>query len=661
MATFHPDLENINRLTVPPTEGERHLLEILRDKLNDSYEVYFNPFLDGDRPDLIVIKPGCGVMIIEVKDWNLEHYRLDIRNQWHHQKTTLRSPQQQVFRYKENLFNLHLPLLGLQHLANRNFYRLISVAVYFHCAKKEQINRLYNPQLDEVSIHIQRVQQDRKQGRIGQVEYDQLMDHWEYARFKLNRDLNMSWTIDTVAKKVVQQLEKMGRNPLFSPDIHDDFWRRLRPPVHMKQQGIPVGFDAGQLKLTMSKPGFAKVKGVAGSGKTTVLAQRAINAHRRHGGQVLILTYNITLRHYIRDTISRLQGGGNQQHFEIIHYHGFIKCQLNNCGVDFTSICERLPAALSDDMDLIYGMKSLFDGVVTEKYPTILIDEVQDYRPEWIKLVRDCFLADEGEMVLFGDQFQNIYARPSGERESAIVQGFGRWFSLTKSYRSRVNSPLLQLFRKFQLLFMISKYADSEVFSAAESMEAQRSMHLDLLSYETYREPLEVEGVIEKIRRYIREYRLHPNDIAIICSRVEWLIPINEALKQSEKTKVMFEEASEIDAIPAAEKSDPITFQQAKERIRRRKKCFFMQNSGLIKLSTTHSFKGLQAQTVFCIITPDDEAEMVYTAITRAQRNLVVFDTSSSKFRSFFENNLQCDDADSFLSSQPIQKAIWDR
>jgi superfamily I DNA/RNA helicase len=49
-----------------------------------------------------------------------------------------------------------------------------------------------------------------------------------------------------------------------------------------------------------------------------------------------------------------------------------------------------------------------------------------------------------------------------------------------------------------------------------------------------------------------------------------------------------------------------------------------MQNSGLIKISTIHSFKGLEAQTVFCILTPEDEAEMVYTGITRAQRNLVV-------------------------------------
>lgn len=76
------------------------------------------------------------------------------------------------------------------------------------------------------------------------------------------------------------------------------------------------------------------------------------------------------------------------------------------------------------------------------------------------------------------------------------------------------------------------------------------------------------------------------------------------------------------------------------DKIRRRKKCFFMQNSGLIKLSTIHSFKGLEAQTVFCILTPEDEAEMVYTGITRAQKNLVVFDSSESSFRPFFQTHM---------------------
>lgn len=633
MAKLFPELENIDRLTVPPTDGERHLLKNLSSLLDDTYEVYFNPYLDGDRPDVIVIKPGCGALIIEVKDWNLAHYDVDINNRWRYKASVIRSPQQQAFRYKDNLFNLHLPVLGLQHLTNPNFYNLISVAVYFHCASREQLKDLYSSSLDEVRECTLLLNRDRH--NIDQVQYDKQMDWCGRSRFKLERDLGMSWGLDTVAKKV-RLLDKLGKHPLFTPQIHEDFTRRLLPPVHTQQQGIVVVFDAKQQGLTVSKPGFAKVKGVAGCGKTTILAQRAINAHERHGGQVLILTFNITLRHYIRDTISRLRGG-DRDHYEVIHYHAFISTQLNNYGIDLKSKIDELPPARRDNLDTIFGIKSLFEGIETEKYQTILIDEVQDYDPEWIKLVRDCFLAEDGEMILFGDQSQNIYDRPSDGRDSPIVEGFGTWVRLTKSYRSAADAPLLELFRNFQMQHLIRKYADSEIFDAKAT---QTSMRFDLLHYENYGRNYVAANIFGKIQSYICEYQLHPNDIALVSSKVEWLMPLNEAFKRAEKTKIMFEDAAESEALAARVGLGTPQFKEEIDKIRRRKKCFFMQNSGLIKLSTIHSFKGLEAQTVFCILAPGDEAEMVYTGITRAQKNLVIFDSLESNFRLFFQAHM---------------------
>ncbi|WP_422188961.1 UvrD-helicase domain-containing protein [Aquabacterium sp.] len=634
MAKIFPDLENIDRLTVPPTDGERHLLMVLSSTLDEKYEVYFNPYLDGDRPDVIVIKPGCGALIIEVKDWNLAHYEVDINNRWHYESSVIRSPQQQAFRYKENLYNLHLPVLGLQHLANPNFYNLISVGVYFHCASREQLKTLYSSALDEVRERTLLLNGNRQ--KIDQIEYNKQMDWCDRARFKLERDLGLSWGFDNVAKKV-RLLDKLGKHPLFTPEIYEDFTRRLRPPAHTQQQGIAVAFDAKQQGLIVSKPGFAKVKGVAGCGKTTILAQRAINAHARHRGQVLILTFNITLRHHIRDTISRLRGGSDKDFYEIIHYHAFISTQLNNYGIELKSKIEELPPARRSSLDTIFGMKSLFEGVETERYQTILIDEVQDYEPEWIKLVRDCFLAENGEMILFGDQSQNIYDRPSDGRESPIVLGFGSWVRLTKSYRSAADAALLDLFRNFQMQHLIRKYADSEIFDVKAT---QTSMRYDLLHYETYGRIYDATFIFEKIRGYIREYQLHPNDIALVSSKVEWLMPLNEAFSRSEKTKVMFEDAAEINALAARMSTDSPQLKEEIDKIRRRKKCFFMQNSGLIKLSTIHSFKGLEAQTVFCILAPEDEAEMVYTGITRAQKNLVIFDSSESTFRPFFQTHM---------------------
>lgn len=44
-----------------------HLLQFLIANLDDSYEIFFNPYLNGDRPDIVVLRYGYGVLIFEVK------------------------------------------------------------------------------------------------------------------------------------------------------------------------------------------------------------------------------------------------------------------------------------------------------------------------------------------------------------------------------------------------------------------------------------------------------------------------------------------------------------------------------------------------------------------------------------------------------------------
>ena len=74
MATIYPSLETIKELKQPPTEGELVLLEWLDKNLSDDFEVFFQPFLIEARPDIVVMRRGGGVVIFEVKDWNLANY-----------------------------------------------------------------------------------------------------------------------------------------------------------------------------------------------------------------------------------------------------------------------------------------------------------------------------------------------------------------------------------------------------------------------------------------------------------------------------------------------------------------------------------------------------------------------------------------------------------
>ena len=82
VSILHPTLENILRLKVPPTPGELHLLNYLTEHLDDSYEIFFNPFIDGDRPDFIILKKHTAIFIVEVKDYNLVNYSVDAFNKW---------------------------------------------------------------------------------------------------------------------------------------------------------------------------------------------------------------------------------------------------------------------------------------------------------------------------------------------------------------------------------------------------------------------------------------------------------------------------------------------------------------------------------------------------------------------------------------------------
>jgi hypothetical protein len=107
MALCFPPQDQINQFRVSLTEGEAYLLRCLQDNLDDSFEVFVQPFLNGDRPDFVIMRRGFGVIIIEVKDWNLKHYSNPDKNlnSWYLKENgaRIKSPLAQVEAYKKNL------------------------------------------------------------------------------------------------------------------------------------------------------------------------------------------------------------------------------------------------------------------------------------------------------------------------------------------------------------------------------------------------------------------------------------------------------------------------------------------------------------------------------------------------------------------------------
>lgn len=645
MAIIFPDIDNIKRLKVPPTEGELHLVLYLSTALDDTYEVFFNPYLDGDRPDIIILKEHCAAFIIEVKDWDLRNFAVDKKNEWrvfNKEKSAKKSsPHSQAFRYKKNLYDLHLPVVGLARLTNPNFYNLVKCFVYFHKCSQEDLEQVYAPALESNKAEREETNRNYNDGAMQFQAYDKSMKYLDRKKRNIERDKSISIVADRL-DMLIKKIKKDSKHVLFDERVYRDFKRRLSPSEHTLSQGIKIQFDEKQRVLTQSKDGKEKIKGVAGCGKSTVLSQRAINAAARHQTPVLILTYNITLKNYIRDKISDIHGSRNFNFIEISNYHQFFNAQLNNTGQDITALIKEY------GLEKMYSL-DLFQGQETIKYNTILVDEIQDYQSDWVKIVRDNFLTENGEMVLFGDESQNIYQREAS-RSPVIAQGFGRWVKLTRSYRTGMDSPLNQLFSDFQMEYLAKKYSDIEIF---EVPPTQVGLGYSLLKYESVPSNDWQETVFDSIQGYISSYDLHPNDVVVLCAKIGVIRELNEFWIEREKTHCMFETFEELAACTPLSVEDlkklseedisqlVSEYKESVERVRRAKKNHFYSNSGLIKLSTIHSYKGLESKTVFYILGEKDDPEVIYTSITRSSENLIVFDLKRTNSCSeFFERHM---------------------
>ena len=641
MAILFPTIENIQRLKVPATPGELFLVKNLIELLDDSYEVYFNPYLDGDRPDIIILKENCAAFVIEVKDWNLALYQVTEKNEWlvssNSKTNSIASPQSQAFRYKKNLYDLHLPVVGLARLRNPNFFRLVHCFVYFHGSSRSSIDALY--QLSESkNMEFQGLLNERyKNKEIEFAKYENQCLYLDRKRQGIQRDKAMSVGSDAVPL-LVKKIQGKKENILFDSMIYEDFKRRLSPPLHVLQQGKPIDLDAKQLHLTISEDVKEKIKGVAGCGKTSILSQRAINARKRHETPVLILTFNITLKNYIRDKISDILGGRDYANIEISNYHQFYNAQLNNTGQNIAELIEK------HGLEAMYSVDK-FQDKETIRYKTILLDEIQDYEPEWVKIVRDNFLYSDSEMILFGDEAQDIYKREVG-KAPVIAQGFGRWSKLNRSYRTEIDSPLNHIFKAFQEQYLIGRYPDTEVCATTN---IQKGMNFNLLKCCSISSTAWAEEVFVLIKDYMSNYGLVPNDVVVLSSTVNTVRELNEYWRTQEKTHSMFETIEELVfcvGVPLKKlrtldaNSINTLVKENKDKVdhvRRVKKNHFYANTGLIKFSTVHSFKGLESKTVFYVLDENDSPEIVYTSITRSIENLVIISRKKdSPYLEFF-------------------------
>ena len=728
MAKFIPSIEKIKQFTVQPTEGEWTLLRFLERTLDDSFEVYFNPFLNGDRPDVVIMRRGGGVIIIEVKDWDLDLYTLDEKKHWHlanpkneaERRAYIKSPIDQAERYKKNLFNLHVEDLLSMNIENSNMWSVVVCGVYFHNASHKQVfEKIVTPFSD-------------------QPRYNKFIQHIALLG---NDDLNKDFFVNLLKKFYIISYYP---SRLFTEELYKSIHHLLLPPLHTREQGVYISRYNGRLKRqNPTFPMYTKkqdeliydeykrkewrVKGFAGSGKTVLLAAKAVQSYLKlvengiEKPKILILTFNITLRNYIHDKIQRIHEEFDWYSFTILHYHQFIKSQLNNLGIDF-----RREEGEDDEhfYARYYDNYQLFDEhkEQTERFDVIFIDEIQDYKRVWMDIIKDCFLYQGGDYprsgyYLFGDAKQNIYNRKTEGKE--VVTNVRGVNPLDTCFRSEMK--IKDLVIGFQRKFFDGKYdIDDTLTSEQDSLFFDQNIKQGYLDYKYLQKGDPIQTVFNIINDYIKNKinNVAINDITVLGAEIQFLQLFETYFRHKTglRTSTMFETYEQMYLQGVRQKSNivPVALRQclielikrsqdrnpekgerqiavlfsayemyerfpdvfkirleAKCReyktsmndflavmnrfktdfdafrdavfaedytfIRDNKKFNFWMNTGNIKISSIHSFKGWESDTVFLILQKHFSGdpsfnELLYTGITRARTNLIVINLGNEEY-----------------------------
>ncbi len=300
------------------TDGERALTNALFAILDHTWTIYVQPYLNGMRPDIVIFSEQAGIGIFEVKDWNLAAYEIEVtqplpfapplarggvgggvdytwrvRDMATGERKSVECPLRQVNRYRRSIYKYEIPILDSHAALDKSIYSLVSTFVYFHKHTTAQVREKLAPIMGEYDTVF------------GNDDLPALREIL-HARGMRKRPKLAAWMAEnTIVERV---------RGAFSE------------PEHGKTsiQNLMVKFTARQRDLLPNTPGRRRVLGVAGSGKTIIIAHKAAAA-AREGKNVLIVCYNITMANYLKDLTRRLarQYGGLETYrrIQVGHYH----------------------------------------------------------------------------------------------------------------------------------------------------------------------------------------------------------------------------------------------------------------------------------------------------------------------------------------------------
>ena len=596
-----PSRDKLDQLLTPLTDGERKVIDLFDQKLPAEWEIYVQPHLNGLRPDIVLLHPGVGIGVFEIKDWDLaaiEYYARDdgaghcvLMGRDKNGRDFSRqadNPINKILLYEDELLHLYCP--RLDHRAGP---AVITAGLIFPRSPRREVARVF---------------------RRFRLAHDGMREHPRYYPIAGAEDVS-SGDLEALFPESGRRSSRV-----MSDAIAEDLRGWLKEPFFSQEQRRPLELDARQrdLATTRTDTGYRRIKGPAGSGKSAVLAARA-SSLAAEGKHTLVVSFNITLLNYLRDLAVRHDAARLviRRQIDFLNFHRW--CRRVCLDTGHAEEYDRLWASSSDgqelqpDRVLREGLPSLMRQLYSEnasrgampQYDAILVDEGQDFRPSWWQTLRRA-LKQGGEMVLVADKTQNIYGTAAAWTEEAMANaGFrGPWTELRISHR--LPPAVVPLVGRFANEFLKDEEIDiPHVEQRENQMEFADLFPVELRWLHVRGQSDALDACDSELRRMMQRLR------------TDTAVPDITFLSGADlgRSFVEMQSGKGVHLLH--------TFDADKRTSQRQKRAFF-QGAALVKATTPQSFKGWEARHLIVFVASVERAEskaLLYTALTRLRRH----------------------------------------
>jgi len=401
MATLIPALGAcVSRMTA----GERRVAQRLEDKLDDDYLLWYDVPM-GPRnahPDFCVMHPRRGILVLEVKDWNLSTIQQADKQTWEIipdgiPKNVI-NPLEQARQYAHQVVNAlerdpHLVQADGPHAGKLAFPWSYGVVFTNITRKQFEAAELQH------AIEPHRVLcQDEMLESVGAEELQSRL--WDMFPYMMRGVMSLP-QLDRVRWIMFPQV-RVPDASMLQGALFDDSDADAEMPSIMRVMDI----QQEQLARSLGD-GHRVIHGVAGSGKTMILGYRAeylAQASTASSKPILILCFNEPLGVKLH---SVMDAKGLSDKVHVRHFHKWCRQQLVTFGQAIPPQGPRMFDEMVDNVIRAVDRSQIPCG----QYQAVLIDEGHDFAPEWLKLVTQMVDPSTNSLLLLYDDAQSIYKR----------------------------------------------------------------------------------------------------------------------------------------------------------------------------------------------------------------------------------------------------------